>query len=247
MRKPGALLSGDEAQRVGTVFGTPLVVKGYTWLPLVQLLTWLVMIWQAGRRRPGRSWLERAGVAALTMLTLLGSEWGHNLAHAAAAKAIGKPMDAMRVFLGMPLCVYYDINDVTVTPRQHIARSLGGPLFNVSLLLAALVGGKFTGPNSVAREVADVAVGMNAFSASVAMLPIPGIDGGSILKWALVKRGLTPQQADERVCKVDGILGVLLTLGSAAALRFGHYFAGAFLAFMGLVSFGVAKGAIKEQ
>ena len=48
------------------------------------------------------------------MPIVLGSEWCHNLAHAAAARAIGKPVDAIRITWGMPLLVYYDINDKNV-------------------------------------------------------------------------------------------------------------------------------------
>jgi len=74
------------------------------------------MAWVAKKRVPERSWLQSLGIGALTMLVVLGSEWCHNLAHAAAARMVGKPMDAIRITWGMPLVVYYDINDENVTP-----------------------------------------------------------------------------------------------------------------------------------
>jgi Zn-dependent protease len=246
MKNPFALSSADEVTAVGGIFGTPLVVKGWTWLPVIPLVAWLVMAWLRARKRPARPWREHAGVAALTMPVLLGSEWCHNLAHVAAARIVGRPMDALRISLGMPLCVYYDINDASVTPREHILRSLGGPAFNLLATLAALLARKSTRPGTIIREAADVAVGTNAFLAGMSLLPIAGIDGGPILKWSLVDRGRTIAQADESVRKVDGILSGALALGSLAAARRRRWFIGGFLALMAATSFGVARGLIKE-
>jgi Zn-dependent protease len=247
MKNPFAIGPGDQVTRVGQVFGTPLIVKGLSWLPVIELITWLAMAWQAGKRRPQRSWLERAGVAALTMPAILGSEWCHNLAHAAAARAIGKPMDAMRIAWGMPLCVYYDINDASVTPRQHILRSLGGPLFNLLALGIAVVVRTLTRTGSTEREVADVVVGMNAFLSGVSLLPLPGIDGGPILKWMLVEKGHSVEQADAIVQRANGPLAAALSLGSFLASRKRRWLAGGFLALLAGTAFGIAKGFIKEQ
>ncbi len=134
MKKPSIVSPNEQVSEVGRVFDTPLVVKGQTWLPLTQLGAWGVLAWYAGKKKPERSWFERVGIGALTMPVVLGSEWCHNLAHAAAAYYTGKPMDAIRITWGMPLCVYYDINDASVSPRQHITRSLGGPIFNTIML-----------------------------------------------------------------------------------------------------------------
>jgi Zn-dependent protease len=247
MKNPFALHPDDSVHQIGEVFGTPLVVKGFTGLPVVQLLAWLVMFWRARRRYPHKSWDERAGIAVMTTTVLLGSEWGHNLAHAAAAQAVAKPMDAMRVAWGMPLCVYYDINDENVTPKQHILRALGGPVFNALVLPLALITRSFFRPGTAARDMASIAAATNAFLASVSLVPIPVIDGGPILKWSLVSRGRTVQQADEAVRKVDGVLGVLLSLGSLVALKLRRYGSGAFLGLMALTSFAIARGWIKEQ
>jgi len=85
--------------------------------------------------------------------------------------------------------VYYDINDETVTPRQHIVRALGGPICNALILPFALLFRRLARQGSMARDVANAAVGMNAFLCTASLLPIPGIDGGPALKWALVERG----------------------------------------------------------
>jgi Zn-dependent protease len=247
MRKPPVVQPTDKVTTWGKVFGTPIVVKGLTWLPVVQVIAWGIMTWFAGRRHPERSWKERVGVAGLTTSTILGSEWGHNIAHAGMSKLIGKPMDALRITWGMPLVVFYDINDRDVSPRQHITRALGGPLFNALLLAFALLFRRRTRTESVARDVTDAAVGANAFLCSISLLPIPGIDGGSILRWVLVDQGKTLEEADRRVREVNGVSGVILGLLGMTAFKRRRRFLGALSALLGALSLGTALGMIKEQ
>jgi Zn-dependent protease len=156
-------------------------------------------------------------------------------------------MDALRVTWGMPLVVYYDVNDQTVTPRQHIARALGGPLLNALLLPVALLLRKFTWPGSVPRDVNGAAAGMNFFLSTASLLPIPGIDGGPILKWALVARGSTPEEADGAVMGVDRVVGVGLGAAAGLAFKTRRRFLGAILAMFSLISLAVGFGLIKEQ
>ncbi|MEE8121141.1 MAG: hypothetical protein V3T55_06400 [Anaerolineales bacterium] len=247
MRKPPVLRPDDEAISVGRVFGTPLMIKGFTWFPLTQSIMWGIMSWIAGKTRPDRSLGERMRMATFTMPAVLGSEWGHNLAHAAAARWIGKPMDAIRISWGMPLCVYYDINDDSVTPRQHIFRALGGPLFSFTLLVISSAIRRFSPKDSLSREVADVSVVTNAFLSTVSLLPIPGIDGGPILKWSLVDRGRTVEEADRVIRKIDGGLGIALSFFSGAAISRGRRVIGLLSAMLAVMSFGVALGWIREQ
>lgn len=237
----------EEVTTVGTVFDAPLVIKGNTWLPLTQIVFWGIMSYFAGKGRPTRTWDERIGVGALTTTVILGSEWCHNLAHAAAAKLVSRPVDAIRITWGMPLLVYFDINDPTVTPQQHITRSLGGPLFNLAVLPFALLVKAFTRPDSPARDVAQAAVNMNTFLLTVSLLPIPGIDGGPILKWSLVERGHTQEEADQIVKKVNLATGVGLGAVSTIALKKKNYFIGIFSGLLSLVAFLVGTGVLKEQ
>jgi Zn-dependent protease len=246
MRKHPVVRPTDQVTAVGRVFGTPVVVKGKTWLPLTELIVWGIMAWIAGRRRPERSWRERLSIGALTMPVVLGSEWCHNLAHVAAARLVGRPMDALRITWGMPLVVYYDINDESVTPRQHIARALGGPVFNALALAVAVLLRRRTRTGSVARDVGDAAVGMNGFLCAASLLPMPAIDGGPILKWTLVERGHTPAEADRAVRRVDSVLGVALALGGAVAFKGGRRFLGSLLALFGALALSFGLGIVKE-
>jgi Zn-dependent protease len=247
MKKPAVVKPTDEVTLAGHLFGTPVVVKDTTWLPVTEFAVWLLMSWLAGRGHDGRQWWKRLGTGALTMSAILGSEWCHNLAHAAAAQSIGKPMNALRVTWGMPLVVYYDINDRTVTPRQHIFRALGGPVCNALLLLLALCSRRLTKQRTVAGDVANAAVGMNAFLLSASLLPIPGLDGGPILKWSLVDRGATPEEADEKVKDVNRFVGGGLGIAAGIALERRRRFLGSILALFATLSLFVGFGLLREQ
>lgn len=247
MRKPAMVSPSEDVTQIACVFDTPVVVKGKTWLPVSEWIVWLFTTWLAGKRRAERTLFQKMGVGLLTMPIISGLEWCHNFAHAAAAHFIGKPMDAMRILWGTPMAVYYDINDTSVTPCQHIFRALGGPLFNAFLLPIALLLRSRTEPEHITRDLADTAVGMNAFLCGVSLLPIPGIDGGPILKWSLVERGSTPEEADESVRKVNGLLGVCLGVASAVAFKKKQGFVGALMALFSGLALAIGSGLLREQ
>jgi Zn-dependent protease len=246
MIKPVVLSPGDDVHVVVTLFGAPLVTKGPSWLPLTQLITWGIMAREAGRLHPERSWRQRLCVSGLTTTVVLGSEWCHNLAHAAAAQWVGKPADAIRINLGMPLLVYYDIEDPEVSPRQHLIRALGGPLINAFFWGVASFLRRSSPSGTVARDVVDAAVNMNAFLCLGGMLPIPYIDGGVVFKWALVESGATPATADDVVQKANTLTSMGLAAGSALAFKRGKRFLGAVLAMLGITALLVGTGLLRE-
>lgn len=246
MIKPQVLSPEDDVHVVATIFDAPLVTKGLSWLPITQLITWGIMSREAGRLHPGRSWAQRLGVGGMTMMVILGSEWCHNLAHAAAARWVGHPADAIRINLGMPLLVYYDIEDPDVTPRQHLLRALGGPLLNALFWGTACLLRKLTRQGTAARDVADAAVSMNAFLSVGGMLPIPYIDGGTVLKWALVENGDVPAAADETVKVVNTFTAAGLAGAAALAFKRRKRFLGGILALLGATALLVGTGLLRE-
>jgi Zn-dependent protease len=247
MIKPPIVRPEEDITTVGEVFGAPLVVKGRTWLPLTQLVTWGFLTQWASNRNPERSWQRNLLAGAFSMAILLGSEWCHNLAHAAAAKLVGKPVDAIRITWGMPLLVYHDINDPTVTPSQHIIRALGGPVFNALLLPFAWLGRYLTQTGSILGDVANTALRMNAFLCSVSLLPIPGLDGGPLLKWSLVKKGWSVKDADETVRKVNWGVGGAAVSASVVAFRRRRPIIGLLCAMTAGVALAIAAKLLKEQ
>lgn len=247
MIKPVVVAPGEKVTVVGRAFGTPVVVRGWTWLPLAEVIATLVLAWVDGNRRPQHTRRRRLLTGAATMPVVLGSEWCHNFAHAAAAALIGKRMDALRITWGTPLVVYYDIEDATVTPREHIFRALGGPVFNMLVAPIAWLLRRRTRPGTLARDVADAAVATNVFIGTVGLVPIPGIDGGAITKWALVARGRTPAQADMTVRKINGALAAGLAAGAVAAFRGRRPWLGGLMAPFALTALAIAAGWLREQ
>ena len=247
MIKPEVVSPDEIVNQVGTVFDAALVTKGWTWLPLTEAIVLGIMTREAGRLHPERNWLARLGVAALTMPVILGSEWCHNLAHAAAAKMVGYPADAIRITWGMPLLVYHDIEDSEITPRTHIIRALGGPVINTIFFGTALIFSHLIKKESAAQDVVNAALGMNAFLVLAGMLPIPGIDGGVVLKWALVEKGQTPKHADEIIRKVDIATAAALGTGAVLAFKRRKRFLGGIFAMFAGIALATGIGLLREK
>jgi Zn-dependent protease len=245
--KVNFLKPSDQVTVVGEIFHTPFVVKGLTWIPLIEIVAAGILTWVSGRRHPNWSLRKKITTGCMAAPIVVGSEWGHNLAHAAAADLIGKPMDAARITWGTPLLVYYDIEDSAVTPKEHIIRASGGPVFNACLVPILALLRRIQKPNSVAHEITDFALTANVFLCTAALLPIPGIDGGPILKWSLVGRGHTPRDADQIVKKVNGVLGFLLGLLGIQAFKNRRWFLGALLIQFASIALGVALGWLREK
>ncbi|MBC8331835.1 MAG: hypothetical protein H8E28_07620 [Anaerolineae bacterium] len=247
MIKPAPLHPQTASKTIGRIFNTPVVVVGKTWLPVTQFIVGGFLAWQSSRKHPQRPMREHLMIGAGSMAVMLGSEWGHNLAHAAAARLVEKPMDALRITLGMPLCVYHEIDDLSVTPREHIIRALGGPVFNGLLLGLMRLLRPLTSPNSIARKIADAGVGMNLFLSTVSLAPIPGIDGGPILKWGLVAAGRTPAEADAAVVQVNKVTGLGMGIAAGAAFKKKRRFLGGMLTLFAATSIAIGFGWLREQ
>ena len=247
MIKPSVVRPGDEVHQVIKIFDAPLVTKGLSWFPYAQAICLGVMSYFAGKRRPGRTFKERVCVGMCTMPVVLGSEWLHNLAHAAAAWIVGKPVDCIRVVGGMPLLVYYDVNDLSVSPKQHMIRAIGGPLLNAILLPFAWLVKRFSPADSVWRDVGETAFAVNLFLSTMSLLPIPIIDGGPILKWSLVDKGRTVEEADQVVQKVNLGMGIGLAGGAVAAAKKQKWWVTVLAALFSFNALVVGLGWLKEQ
>jgi len=237
----------EEFDFVGNIFDAPLVTKGKTWLPVTQVILWLIMVKEAGRLRPNRSWFQRMGVAAMTMPAILSSEWLHNLAHAYLAKMVGHPVDAIRVAWGMPILIYHDIEDQTVKPRDHIIRSLGGPIINLLLGGSGWLVRHFSRGGKASRDIVDAFVGMNAFLFLAGMTPQPWLDGGAVLKWSLVEKGYSLAKADEKVRQVNYAAAAGMGIASVVAQKKKKKLIGGTLAALAGISLFTALGLIKEK
>jgi Zn-dependent protease len=247
MIKPAFLKVDDQPTVVGHVFSSPLVVKGWTGLPLIELGAWVVLTWVAGQRHPDWSMRKRISAGVVTSTILLGTEWCHNLAHTFIASKIRKPVDAIRIYFGTPLLIYYDINDQQVSPSQHITRALGGPIFNALMIPFAWLVKQYTREGTLIQYAANFALGINGFISIVSLLPIPGIDGGPLLKWSLVETGRTPAEADDLVRGVNLALGSGLAIATGVAVKKRRKWLALVIAAFAATSFAIGLGLLKEQ
>ena len=207
----GAQPARREGEAVFNVWGTAIRVKPAVLANLLGL--WGLAAWLAGRGHPERPWPLRVLVGLLSTVAMIVADFGHAMAHIASARYAGAPMDEILISEGMPRTLYYD-NDVP--PRAHAVRALGGPIFSaVGLALSCLVRG-LAPQRSLVREVAGWSCLGHGFIFGGALAPLPIVDGGSILKWTLVERGRTPEQADEVIAQVDLSLGAALTATGVA-------------------------------
>jgi Zn-dependent protease len=247
MKIPTGISPNDQTTVIGKIFDTPIVVEGYTWLPTTQLLLWFILYRVEKHNHPQRRWDQHIGKSAISTLIILGSEWCHNLAHATAAHMIGKPMDALRILWGLPRIFYANVNDENVTPRQHIIRALGGPVFNAMITAISLCLKRFIPQNSTLSDAVDITLKTNAFLSTNSLLPIPYLDGGPLLKWSLVERGNTIHEADDMVKRVNLITGAGLGFASGIALKKRRRFIGVILGVLALTSWAIGFGRLKEQ
>ena len=236
-----------DEKTIGVIGNTPITRVGHTWIPIAQLALWGIFTQSASKRKPDNSRLQWSREGFLKMAVVLGSEWCHNLAHLLASNWIGKPMDKMRIQAGMPRCIYQEINDSNVSPRQHIIRSLGGPVISFLLLPVTGWARTLTRSDSIAGETAKTAYQTNLFLSLISLLPIPGIDGGPILKWSLVERGKTIEEADQVVQKANGPLAVFLGLFSSWAFFTKQILLGFFGLMLGITSLSIFAGWLKED
>lgn len=120
-------------------------------------------------------------------------------------------------------------------------------MFNLLLLPVTWRARQLTKPGSVAGETAKTAYQTNLFLSLVSLLPIPGIDGGPILKWSLVKKGYENQEADKIIQQVNGPLAIFLAIFSSQAFLRKKIFVGLLSGLLGLTSLSIFAGWLKEE
>lgn len=204
-------------EAVFTIWNTAIRVRPAILAYLFGL--WGLQAWLAGRGHPERPWPARTLVGLLSTIAMMAADLGHAMAHIVSARYAGAPMDEILLSEGMPRTLYYD-NDVP--PRVHRLRALGGPIYNVVGLALSCLLRSLAPRGSWVREVAGWSCLGHGFILGGSLVPLPVVDGGSLLKWTLVERGRTPEQADEMVRQVDLSLGTALTATGVALAAAGR-------------------------
>jgi hypothetical protein len=196
-----------------TVWGTPVKVKPAILANLLGL--WGLLSWLAGRGRPERPWPVRLLAGVLSTVALMAADVGHAMAHIVSARYAGAPMDEILLSEGMPRTLYYD-NEVP--PRVHRLRALGGPVFSTVGLLTSLILRALAPRGSLVRELAGWSSLGHGLILGGSLVPLPFVDGGTLLKWTLVEQGRTEEEADGVIRQIDlGLGAATATVGVAVA------------------------------
>ncbi|MCB0226295.1 MAG: hypothetical protein KDI02_21570 [Anaerolineae bacterium] len=148
--------------------------------------------------------LRRGIFASLAYIT---TDITHFGGHIYSSRYANAPLNQVHLGAPMPVSVY-DNNDVS--PQAHKMRAIGGPIASGISLLVSLLLRSLTRPNTAMRDFFTAQCWMHAIFGFGSLAPIPFVDGGSILKWTMVERGQTPEQADENVKEANIVLGGLI-------------------------------------
>jgi Zn-dependent protease len=175
--------SGEQYKPVFKFNGAAIKVrKSFFIAPLV---LWVGISWISSKYLPQSSIFRRALIGFAGMFIALSADVGHALAHTYSAKVAKAPMDEILLGLDMPRTIYYDN---AVEPRQHVIRALGGPIYNALYLVISIVWRSKSPTGSPRRFLAEIACVVNGILFVGSLLPIPGVDGGTIRKWCQVNR-----------------------------------------------------------
>ena len=222
-----------------TIFGTPVKIK-YSVLPIPIVLwggvTWLGLYWH-----PERSFWQGVLIGFVTSLFLLSVEFGHPLAHIFSARMAKAPMDEIVLAADMPRTIYWNNN---VSPNAHRLRAAGGLIYNFLGILVFL-GIYFIFPNKpLVREIAGWTAAAHGLLLVMSIMPVPIVDGGTILKWTLVAHGRSEEKADAVLRQLDWILGIVFALAGIGFIVARMWILGAVLIVAGAAILGVASGKI---
>lgn len=218
------------------IFNTPVKVNLTVFIPIVTL--WVGITWVFLYLNPERGFWQSVLIGFVSVILLIFADFGHAIAHIFSARHANAPMDEILIKGDMPRTLYWDNK---VSPDVHRMRALGGPIFSgLGSLLSLAIYGLASG-NGILRDLAAISAIGHGFLLMGSLLPLPMVDGGTILKWTIVKRGKTESEADkimQRANLVIGIGGLIIGMG---LLTIQLWIPGVILVGIGVISLVVLK------
>jgi hypothetical protein len=151
-------------------------------------------------------------------------------------------MDEIRLSGGMPRTLYWN-NDVS--PDVHRMRALGGPLFNLLGFLVSVVTRRAASRSPGVREVAGYSAVGHGLLFILSLLPVPMVDGGTLMKWTLVARGQSEVQADETVRRINWAMAGAGGISGMSLIAARRWAAGGTLVGCGVLLAAIATGKIR--
>ncbi len=217
-----------------TINGVPLKARRGFWLMVV--LLWALLATVGLWRWPGQTLLAYVLVGGAGTLLAMMADIGHAYAHTLGAKMAHAPTAVILLGADMPRTLY---RDEAVSPHQHLARSMGGPLYSWIGAAVGLVALRLTVPRTAGHYLAEIWTLSNGLIGAAILLPLPVVDGGVIVKWLLVMTGTDEALADKIVRRVDVVLALLLLVGVGIVALMGWW-----MAAVGLVALTVIIGLV---
>ena len=222
------------------IFKTPIKINPVVVINILGL--WGITTGVGITQHPGRGLGAGILIGFLAMILLLVADFGHALAHIFSARAAKAPMDEILLSAGMPRTIYID-NDIS--PVAHRTRALGGPIFSLLGLILSAVLYWTAGPITIQLELARWSILGHGLILIGSLLPLPVVDGGSILKWTLVKRGKKEKEADQILTTINWIVGAVSLIASIGFLLIFSWVVGLILAAIGGIFITAGLGILK--
>jgi hypothetical protein len=222
------------------IFGTRVTMARRVFVELGAV--WVALTWWGRHTHPGRGILPGTLVGLVTLLVLVPVDLGHALAHIFSARYAGAPIDEVRLSGGMPRTLYWN-NDVS--PDVHRTRALGGLVFNLLGFLVSSVTCLAVPPRSFARELAATSAVGHALLFVASLMPLPIVDGGTLVKWTLVARGRTETEADDTVRRVNWAMALAGGISGVSLIATRRWAAGGVLVGAGVLVAAIATGRIR--
>jgi hypothetical protein len=222
------------------IFDTPVKVNVKV-LPLI-ILVWGGVTWLGLHWHPERGFWQGLFIGLGSLIFLAIADFGHALAHIFSARRSGAPMDELLISGEMPRTLYQN-NDVA--PNVHRMRALGGPIFNLAALLLSMAIFQMAPRDSIVREWMGWSSAGHAWILVLSLLPLPMVDGGTLLKWTLVARGKTETEADEFLRRIDRTVGIVGIIAGAGFIFMKNWIAGLICVAAGVVVLAIAGGRIR--
>ncbi len=212
------------------IFDTPVKVKFTVLIPIVAL--WIGITWIYYLRYPERDFWKSILIGFVSVVILLIADFGHAIAHIFSARYAKAPMDEISIIGDMPRTLYWDNN---VSPNVHRIRAIGGPIFStLGLILSLAVYGVVSG-NVIVRELAVISTVGHGFILIGSLLPLPMVDGGTILKWTIVASGKNALAADKIVQRINFVIGILGVIIGVVLLAMQVWIPGVILVGIGII------------
>jgi Zn-dependent protease len=194
---------------IGRVAGVPVRV-GLSWVIVIPLVGLALF---AGIQPALGTFRWRIVVTCVGTILMFGSVLFHELGHLVAARRRGIPVEQVLVFL---FGGYTEMDLEDADPLDDVAVSVAGPVASGMLaavmMVAALLTPEWAGARRTLAVLGLVNIGVAVFN----LLPGFPLDGGRILRAALMSMGMARHRAAVITARFGIGLGVAAVAGGAA-------------------------------